>query len=65
MPPFTSSCREGFAQITQIKAIVLEAHSTEPFTIWLLKLNKPTFSVYICDTIAQAKECLLKQHLQE
>ncbi|MEQ3637624.1 hypothetical protein [Alcanivorax sp.] len=59
------SCGENFAQITQAKAMVLESILNRTFANMMLKLNKPAFPVYICGTIAQAKECLLKHHPQE
>lgn len=59
------SCGEDFAQITEAKAMVLESILNRTYANMMLKLNKPAFPVYICGSVNQAKECLLKHHPQE
>ncbi|MCG8393755.1 MAG: hypothetical protein MI745_11795 [Pseudomonadales bacterium] len=59
------ACGEDFAVITEAKVLVLESVLNRTYANMMLKLNKPDFPVYICGSVAQAKEHLMAHHPRE
>ena len=52
------ACGKDFASITEAKVLVLENLLNRTFANIMLKMNKPAFPVYICNSIHQARELL-------
>ena len=67
-PDFSASkfaCGDDFAALTCAKALVLENTLNHTYANMMLKMNKPAFPVYICNSVKQAQQILRTHHRSE
>lgn len=59
------ACGQDFAAMTNAKALVLENTLNHTYANMMLKMNKPDFPVYICNSVQHAREILSSKHSRE